>query len=300
MNPSPPVTTHVRSANASAECDPFRGTAADRRSAGRVAAGAPATIAAVEADEYRRMAAAGDKHWWYDSTRHLLRQLLQPYLDAVVAHRDDGLALDAGGGTGATGAWMSEQVTTVVADYETLALDVVRADHAAALRGVRTVRADLNHLPFADDSFDIVLCVTALCHRMNPDPAAIVRDFARITRPGGVVCLMEPGVKRLWRGHDEVTHTARRFSVGDLRAMTVAAGLQIERATGAYSFLVPPAAMMQLVERGAPKSDVGRNESGLGGALAVLARAERRLLRRVDLPAGLSALALARKPVSGP
>ena len=246
------------------------------------------------------MAAAGEQHWWYDSTRHLLRQLLQPYLVTLTTNGDRALALDAGGGTGATGGWMAEQVTTVLADYETMALDVARDDHGSAARGLDPVRADLNRLPFADHSFDVVLCVTALCHRMNPDPSAIVRDFARITRPGGVVCLMEPGVKRLWRGHAEVTHTARRFSVGELRSMVVGAGLQLERATGAYSFLVPPAALMQLVERGAPKSDVGRNESGLRGAMGLLARAERRLLRRVDLPVGLSALAIARKPVSGP
>jgi hypothetical protein len=78
--------------------------------------------------------------------------------------------------------------------------------------------------------------------------------------------------------------------------MAVDAGLDVQRSTGAYSFLVPPAALMGIVERGAPKSDVGRNESGLGGTMSVLARAERRVLRRVDLPIGLSALAVARKP----
>jgi SAM-dependent methyltransferase len=138
--------------------------------------------------------------------------------------------------------------------------------------------------------------VTALCHRMNPDPGAIVHDFARITRPGGVVCLMEPGVRRLHRGHDEVTHTGRRFSVGDLRRVAERAGLDVLRATGAYSFLVPPAAVLGLVERGAPKSDVGRNQSGLGGVLGSLAKLERRWLRRRNLPFGLSAIVAARKP----
>jgi SAM-dependent methyltransferase len=247
----------------------------------------------VDADEYRRMAAAGEKHWWYDSTRRLLRQLLEPYLAGLP---DGAVVLDAGGGTGATGGWMTAHATTVLADFETMALDVARQDLASSTHGLRAVRADLNHLPFADESCDAVLCVTALCHRMNPDPAAIVRDFARVTRAGGLVCLMEPGGKRLWRGHDEVTHTARRFSVGELRSMAVDAGLDVQRSTGAYSFLVPPAALMGIVERGAPKSDVGRNESGLGGTMSVLARAERRVLRRVDLPIGLSALAVARKP----
>lgn len=247
----------------------------------------------MEADEYRRMAAAGERHWWYESTRQLLMQLLEPHLSSL-GGPDRAIVLDAGGGTGATGGWMTAHAATVLADFEPMALDVARNDHP----GVRPVAADLNRLPFADESFDAVLCVTALCHRMNPDPAAIVRDFARVVRPGGVVCLMEPGGKRLWRGHDEVTHTGRRFSVGELRSMVLGAGLDLQRATGAYSFLVPPAALMQLFERGAPRSDVGRNESGLGGTMSVLARAERRVLRRIDLPVGLSALALGRKPAA--
>jgi SAM-dependent methyltransferase len=248
----------------------------------------------MDADEYRRMAAAGAIHWWYQSTRALLTRLVEPELVAVTGRVP--LVLDAGGGTGATGGWMTGRATTVLADYEAMALAVARDDHAGAPHALVPVRADLNHLPFDADVFDAVLCVTALCHRMNPDPSAIVRDMARITRPGGVVCLMEPGVRRLWRGHDEVTHTARRFSVGDLRSMAVDAGLEVVRATGAYSFLVPAAAVLSLVERGAPKSDVGRNESGLGGAFGVLARAEQRVLRRVDIPFGLSAIVLARKP----
>ena len=236
------------------------------------------------------MAAAGDTHWWYESTRHLLTQLLEPHL---VGRGGSGRAmvLDAGGGTGATGGWMTGHAATVLADFETMALEVARADYA----DVRPVRADLNHLPFADAAFDAVLCVTALCHRINPDPGAIVRDFARITKPGGVMLLMEPGVRRLWRGHDEVTHTGRRFSVGDLRGLAESAGLEVVRATGAYSFLVPPAAVMAVVERGKQTSDVGRNQTGLGGTLGQLARAERRLLRRFDLPAGLSAVVVARR-----
>lgn len=236
------------------------------------------------------MAAAGERHWWYRSTRALLRQLLEPLLD----RSPDALHLDAGGGTGATGGWLTEFGTTVLADYETMALEVGRADFDRYL----PVRADLNELPFADASFSTVLCVTALCHRMNPDPAAIVRDFARLIRPGGIVCLMEPGGKRLWRGHDEVTHTARRFGVRDLSTMAVDAGLEIVRETGAYSFLVPPAAVLGVIERGKQKSDVGRNETGLGGVMTGLARLERRYLRRFDVPFGLSAIAVARKPTS--
>jgi SAM-dependent methyltransferase len=251
----------------------------------------------VDADEYRRMAAAGASHWWYRSTRRLLAQMLGPRLAGRRGARP--VVLDAGGGSGATGSWMTAMADVVLADMEPMALAAARAEHPS----VRTVVADLNRLPYADGAFDAVLCVTVLYHRLVPDPAAVVRDFARVVRPGGVVCLMEPGGRRLRRGHDAVTHTARRFSRSDLRRMCTDAGLVVERCTGAYTFLLPPAALLGLVERlrsgratGSPQSDVDRSPSGLGGALGRLADAERAALRRVDLPGGLSVVAIARRP----
>jgi len=205
------------------------------------------------------------------------------------------LHLDAAGGTGATGAWLTESAPTVLADYEHFALAVAAEEHPRYI----PVCTDLNHMPFASVSFSTILCVTALCHRMNANPAAIVEDFARLSRPGAIVALLEPGGKRLWRSHDEVTHTGRRFSVSELRAMSEAAGLETIRATGAYSFLVPPAFLLGILERSSSKSDVGRNQSGLFGLLGGLAALERRLLRRLDAPFGLSAIVIARKPGSG-
>ncbi|HEY4610564.1 MAG TPA: class I SAM-dependent methyltransferase [Ilumatobacteraceae bacterium] len=244
----------------------------------------------MDDDEYRRMVAAGERHWWYRSTRALLEQLVSPHLPEIDAAT---VYLDAGGGSGATGSWLADKAITVLDDFESLALQAAEEDHA----GYRAVRADLNHPPHPDASFDAVLCVTALCHKMNPDPQVIVDEFARVTKPGGVVCLMEPGGKRLWRGHDVVTHTARRFSLAELSSMVRVAGLELVRATGAYSFLVPPAAIMGVAERGKHKSDVGRNEGGLGGLLGQAARAERALLRKVSLPFGLSVIAIGRKPI---
>ena len=244
----------------------------------------------MDDDEYQRMVEAGEHHWWYRSTRSLLELLISPHLPLVdIATR----YLDAGGGSGATGSWLADRAVTVLDDFEPVALQAAVRDHA----GYRGVRADLNHVPHRTGAFDAVLCVTALYHRMNPDPQAVVNEFARVAKPGGLVCLMEPGGKRLWRGHDEVTQAARRFSLADMRGLVHGAGLDLVRATGAYSFLVPPAAVMGVIERGKNKSDVGRNEGGLGGVLGQVARAERALLRRVSLPFGLSVIAIGRKPL---
>jgi SAM-dependent methyltransferase len=240
----------------------------------------------VEVDEYRRMADVEHQHWWYDSTRQLLQQVLSADIGR------GGRFLDVGAGTGATGAWLDEHGSLVACDFMPLALELNRDRHAAA----GFVTADVARLPFDADSFDVVLCVTVLCHQSIPEPQIAVNELARVVRPGGVVCLWEPGVRRLRRAHDRVTHSARRFSRADLGRLVVGAGLELERSSGAYSFLVPPAAAKAVLERKATASDLDRNQGGLGGALGVAARAERAVLRSIDLPAGLSVFAVGRAP----
>ena len=238
----------------------------------------------MELAEYRRMAEVEDTHWWYRSTRELLGQLLAEHLPA------GGTFLDLGAGTGATGAWLAEHGRVVAGDFEPLALTLHRERHPASA----VVAGDACALPFPDDTFDAVLCVTVLCHRSIESPVDAVAEMARVVKPGGVVCVMEPGVRRLRRAHDRVTHTGRRFSRGDLAGLLALNGLRVERSTGAYSFLIPPAAIKMVAERGATSSDLDQHTSGLGGVLPAVAAAERRVLRRVDLPWGLSVLALGR------
>lgn len=240
----------------------------------------------MEMAEYRRMAETEETHWWYAATRALLRDLLEPLLP------EGGTFLDVGAGTGATGAWLADHGTLIAADFEFEALLLSRERHPHQL----PLTADARRLPLADASVDALLCVTVLCHQSIESPIEVVREFARVVRPGGVVCLWEPGVRRMRRAHDRVTHTGRRFSRNDLATCAGDAGLDVTRSTGAHSYLVPPAFVKSVFERGEVASDLDEHQSGLGGVLGQLARAERSLLRRVDLPFGLSVITVARRP----
>jgi len=244
----------------------------------------------MDADEYRRMAAVEQTHWWYRSTRALLRQMIVNQLRQVTQSAPRRL-LDAGCGTGAAGAWMSEFGSVIALDTEAVALHLYRLAHPDA----RMIHGDISSIDLPDDYVDVALCVTVLYHAEVVDPQKAVNEMARVVTPGGVVCLMEPGVRRLRRSHDQVTHAARRFSRRELETLAASAGLDIVRSTGAYSFLVLPAWLKSRVERNTTSSDLDSNTSGLFGLLGLLARFERRILRVVSLPFGLSVVVVARK-----
>lgn len=66
-------------------------------------------------------------------------------------------------------------------------------DPAADRRAV-DVQASLTELPFAAESFDVVICYHVLEH--VPDDAAGMRELARVLRPGGVALVQVP-----WRAN---------------------------------------------------------------------------------------------------
>jgi SAM-dependent methyltransferase len=62
------------------------------------------------------------------------------------------------------------------------------------------VQADGEHLPFPDDTFDITYCVATLHHAL--DLSLMVREMARVTKPGGVVAGLNEGVRGVLRSKD--------------------------------------------------------------------------------------------------
>jgi ubiquinone/menaquinone biosynthesis C-methylase UbiE len=241
----------------------------------------------MEPDEYRRIADAEARHWWYRATRALAQQFLAPALSPGAR------MLDAGCGPGGNSAWWLDHGEVTGVDIAPEAINLARSRHP--LLDAR--RGDLTALPLGDGTFDVALVLTALY--MVGDDRAALRELSRVLRPGGTALLLEPAGRRLRRDHDAVTHALRRYSLPDLTDRAEAAGLTVRRATYAYSFLLPPAVGLSLLHRvKSPSrpdlSDLERDR--FGGLLGGLARVERRYLEGRDIPAGLSCLVLAEKP----
>ncbi|WUG37222.1 class I SAM-dependent methyltransferase [Streptomyces sp. NBC_00459] len=107
---------------------------------------------------------------------------------ASVALPDGATVLDvpSGGGVVLLGLDPARDVAYTAADISPIMLERVRAEAGKrGLRNVRTQEADAGALPFEDGVFDAVVSYSGL--HCVPDPAAAVREMARVVKPGGTV-----------------------------------------------------------------------------------------------------------------
>jgi len=105
---------------------------------------------------------------------------------AAVAARAGERVLDIAAGTGTSSEpYADAGVHVVPADFSLGMLKVGKARR----RDLAFTAADALHLPFADESFDAVTMSFGL--RNVSDPSAALREFARVTRPGGRFVLCE-------------------------------------------------------------------------------------------------------------
>ena len=123
---------------------------------------------------------------FYDT--HMVPLIFEPYAADLVSRlqsRSLARVLEVAAGTGvvtrAMSAALPESVSIVATD-----LNQAMIDHAAAVgtrRAVEWHQADAMKLPFADASFDAVLCQFGVM--FFPDKAAAFAEARRVLRPGG-------------------------------------------------------------------------------------------------------------------
>jgi ubiquinone/menaquinone biosynthesis C-methylase UbiE len=94
-----------------------------------------------------------------------------------------GEVLEVAIGTGRNLPFYPRGIQLTGIDFSPAMLEIAR-DRASALAiDVTLLEADAQHLPFADDRFDTVVCTLALSS--IPDPAAAINEMHRVLHPGG-------------------------------------------------------------------------------------------------------------------
>lgn len=231
-------------------------------------------------------------HWWFRGRRKILADLIAA-LDPPLP--PGARVLDVGCGTGANAPVLGAGGRFAVGlDRSATPLRLADAERGHDVR----VRADAGALPFADGAFDLVVALDVLEH-LDDDHAA-ARELLRVLRPGAPLIVFVPALRILWGLQDDVSHHRRRYRRGELVGVIRGAGFRIERTTFFNTLLFPPLLAARLAMRVLPRGDLkSENELNNGFTNAVLGGIfglEPSILRRVNLPIGVSLACVARRP----
>jgi SAM-dependent methyltransferase len=244
----------------------------------------------MEQRYYEEYARVQSVHWWFAGRRRILGSLLEYGLPVAGGERR---VLDVGCGTGANLDELGRFGRVEGVEAEPAAVEYCRSRG-----GWNVTQASGDELPFEAASFDLVTLLDVIEH--VPDDATILAEARRVLRPGGSVLITVPAYTWMWGAQDEISHHYRRYTAGRLRSSLNAAGLLPERTTYFNTLLFPPIAAIRLLRRVRPQrgelsSDFELTEPGpLNSLLARLFGLEASILRRANLPFGVSVAALAR------
>ncbi len=170
-------------------------------------------LARVDEDEIRKSAQLEQKHWWYAGRRALVRRLVRQV--------PPGRALDVGCGSAGNTAVLRDLGWSVTGlEYSPAAARLARARQLPVLRG------DARHLPFPDETFDLVMSTDMWEHVVEDDEVAA--EAARVLRPGGRLLVAVPAGMDLWSGHDVALGHVRRYDREGLVALVESVGLHVD------------------------------------------------------------------------
>lgn len=240
-----------------------------------------------------------DSHWWYTGMRAITLGLLQAC--GACASGAALRVLDAGCGTGGMLPYLRRFGEVWGIDLSPFALPYAQC-RAAGCDGIYLARASVTALPFAGEVFDLVTSFDVIYHLDVADDVAALKEFYRVLRPGGVLLLRVPAYDRLRGAHDRVVHTRHRYTRSELRRKLECAGFAVERLSHANILLLPLAVAKRILEGVAgatARSDVQPAHPAVNAVLRASLLLETQVIRRLDLPAGLSVIAVARRPHVG-
>lgn len=237
--------------------------------------------------EYEAMYGLESSYWWYVARRVLAVELLKNEINGRQSR-----ILDVGCGTGANANAFALVGQTIGIDSSIDALKFCQK------RGLKTVaRSDVEKLPFANGAFDVVTALDVLEH--TEDDLEALREIQRVCRTNGLVLVTVPAYGFLWSEHDEALKHHRRYTAHELRNKMTITGFEVVRTSYFISTLFFPILFLRIWQglrknSTRPKTSIYVLPRWLNASLIGLLALERRFLRQMNLPFGVSIVALAR------
>ena len=233
-----------------------------------------------------------DKHWWFVARREIITDCIRKYPAQTRVPK----ILDIGCGTGLILKHLQQFGRVQGIDCSSRAIEYTNMRIAGG--AVAKLGSLPNQIPFDSEKFNVITLLDVLEHIDN-DQKSIEVVYSLLEKGGVLICTV-PAYQFLWSNHDNINHHKRRYALTDLRNKLISAGFKIEKISHYNTILFPLIAGIRILKHlfriNAYKIDFQLPPKGVNDFLKSLFAFEKYLLRGINLPFGVSLLALARKP----
>jgi len=225
------------------------------------------------------------QHWWFVTKKDII-------LDTIDSHirlQKDHSVLDIGCGSGLMLNALDAIATTSGMDMSNEAIQFSQE----IFKGPIKQGSLPNNVPFPEESFDLITALDVVEH--IDDDIESLKSIRNLLKGSGKAIITVPAYMFLWSSFDEMNEHKRRYTLPELRHKLITAGFQIEKISYFNSLLFPIVYFVRklnnLIGRDGA-SDVDMPSERVNYALKSIFGIEKYLLRFLNLPFGVSILAV--------
>ena len=232
-----------------------------------------------------------DDYWWNVGRRKILSDLINEHSENAKNLE----ILDVGCGSGGTSTAFLQFGNVTGTDFSHLALKIAKNKGLT-----NVVRSSSISLPLQSEKFDIITILDVIEHIQ--DDKSVLKEIWRLLKPNGIVIVTVPAFQFLWSEHDIVSSHVRRYNKSTINMILNQSQFKIIKSSYFVSFLFPLVAAYRLLTRYRlktqnPKSNLIKLPQPINNFFKKIMFLENQLLKKTNLPFGLSVICIAKKVV---
>lgn len=228
------------------------------------------------------------KHWWFVTKKEIVLDTIDRYL----SRKADIKVLDIGCGSGLMLNALEAVGQTFGMDMSDEAINFSREIFDGQVeKGLLP-----DQIPYNENFFDLITALDVIEH-VDQDVESLRAMRSRLVS-GGKAVITVPAYMFLWSAFDEMNEHKRRYTLTELNTKLVQAGFAVEKISYYNTLLFPvvwAVRMLNNILKRNGASDVDMPSAPLNFVLKNIFNMERYLLRILNLPFGVSILAVVRK-----
>lgn len=228
------------------------------------------------------------KHWWFLSKRKIVLSLVDRYMNKNKINK----ILDAGCGCGLMLKDLQKYGQVFGMDYSEDAIQFSKQ----LFQGEVKQGALPNKVPYAKESFDIILALDVIEH--IEEDAEAINSLRELLVEDGIVIITVPAYMFLWSSHDAVHEHKRRYTKKELEQKIKISGFNVIKSSYYNTLLFPPIFLARFINKILKikeHSDAQMPNKFINEVLKGIFSVEKIILKHFNMHFGVSIVMVVRK-----